>query len=74
MTMLLTVLLIAGFGGSAKTEYDNVGAILCSWSGLALDAGRAAGRTFFEGREWTEMGLAVVGIGVMVVGFIRLRK
>ena len=60
MTMLLTVFLIA---------------ILGSWSRwLALDAGRAAGMIFFEGREWTEMGLAVVGIGVMVVGFIRLRK
>jgi hypothetical protein len=75
MKMIFLLFLVAVFGGSAATEYYNVGANLCSWSKwLAPDAGGASGITLFEGREWTEMGLAVVGIGVMILGFIRLRK
>jgi len=75
MKMILLVFLVTVFGGCADTEYYNVGANLSSWSKwLAPDAGGASGMTLFEGREWTEMGLAVVGIGVMILGFIRFRK
>jgi hypothetical protein len=75
MKMILLVFLVALFGGCPDTECNNVGANLCSWSKwLAPGAGGASGMTLFEGREWTEMGLAVVGIGVMILGFIRFRK
>jgi hypothetical protein len=73
--MILLPFLVAVFGGCADTVYYNVGAYLFSWSKwLAPDAGGASGMTLFEGREWTEMGLAVVGIGVMILGFVRFRK